>query len=255
MAKEEPPLRLGGVPGPGAWAHLCLGLLSKSRLPKPLQDSLVPLASKPLVAILKEEEDLEDLADALTALSPLFGLSPVTAFFGEDPAGRAAALERLHLGADIVLASPAALESKVLSREDFSAARLLLRPGLGIARAKLCDALARLGYRRVDFVECPGEFALRGAVVDFYPLEPLTPVRVLYDGDRIELLRPFDVETQAGVPSSIEEAVVSPVNPEGTAIPLFDRLKAEGFWLVEDGVEMMGESRIGSVHAFRGSSE
>ncbi|MBI5242336.1 MAG: DEAD/DEAH box helicase [Elusimicrobia bacterium] len=233
MPSGQHPLSLGGVPGPGAWAHLCLGLLGKSRLPAPLAARLNPLASKPLTAVLKEEEELEDLADAVTALSPLFGLSPSVAFFGEDPAGRAAALERLHLAADLVLATPKALEALVPTEEGFAAARLVLRAGPGVPRSSLCDRLARLGYRRVDFVECPGEFALRGAVVDFFPLEPPAPVRVLYDGDRIESLRAFDVETQAGEGALLEEAAVVPASPESLGgVPLSERLR--GLWLVEE---------------------
>ncbi|HAH08093.1 MAG TPA: hypothetical protein DCM05_16475, partial [Elusimicrobia bacterium] len=229
-------LRLTGVPGAGAWAHLCLGLLTGSQLPAPLLKGL-PSLPKPLIVVLKDEEALEDLADALAALAPLFNLKapPRAAFFGEDPAGRTAAFEHLHHGAELVLATAEALKAEAPTAREYGESRLVLRPRQGLRRAELAERLQSLGYRRVDFVECPGEYALRGAVVDFFPVEPPEPVRVLYEDDRIETLKHFDVETQAGNPNYLDEAALIPAVGLKSDMSLLGRLAKMGFWLVEEG--------------------
>jgi transcription-repair coupling factor (superfamily II helicase) len=230
--------RLSGVPGAGAWAHLCLGLLTDSRLPECLKKAF-PEPGSPIVAVLKDEESLEDLADAVMALAPLFKTAPCVAFFGEDPAGRAAALEHLHKGAGLVLATPHALRTPSPSASEFAAGRLVLKARSCFRRADLAERLHRLGYHRVDFVECPGEYALRGAVVDFFPLEPPAPVRVLYDGDRIESLKNFDVETQAGSPVFLDEAVaIAAGAPSSSGMTLAGRLGSSGLWLIEEGADI-----------------
>jgi transcription-repair coupling factor (superfamily II helicase) len=63
----------------------------------------------------------------------------------------------------------------------------------------LAPRLLDLGYERVPAVERPGEFAVRGGVVDLFPLGHDLPVRVELDGDAVESLRLFDVETQASM--------------------------------------------------------
>ncbi len=64
------------------------------------------------------------------------------------------------------------------------------------------DLLAKLlrgGYVRTDLVESPGEFAVRGGIVDVFPPEAVRPVRIELLGDTVESLREFDPETQRSV--------------------------------------------------------
>ena len=181
----EPANLIGGVPGSGAWAYLAL---------KKLQG-----LSSPLIAVRRHEEALEDLADALAALGALFpeiklGSLPI---FGPDERERLASLERLRAGAKIVLATPDGLSAAAPAPSAFAGQRLTLNMGVTIPMSELLGRLAEWGYSRVDFVETPGEFAARGAVVDFYQLEPLRAVRLLFNEDKIDSMRGFDPETQA----------------------------------------------------------
>ena len=58
------------------------------------------------------------------------------------------------------------------------------------------EALALMGYERVDMVEAPGQFASRGGILDLYPLTEENPVRIELWGDEIDSIRYFDPESQ-----------------------------------------------------------
>src|SRR5207247_1396935 len=65
-----------------------------------------------------------------------------------------------------------------------------------IERARLVTRLLRLGYRRVSVVENPGEFAVRGGIVDLFSTAHEEPRRLEFLGDAIETIRLFDPATQ-----------------------------------------------------------
>ncbi|MEK7743159.1 MAG: CarD family transcriptional regulator, partial [Elusimicrobiota bacterium] len=238
----NPSLRLSGAPGSGAWAYLALTWLSRED-------------RRPLVIVRKDEEAAEDVADALKALEPLFPSLSLgePAFFGEDAGTCLASLEKLHRGASVVLACPEGLAFRCPDSGSYAQSRLRLRLGGGLPRSALLERLGALGYRRVDFVESPGEFAARGAVVDLFPLEPLEALRVLYDGDDVESLRRFDPQTQTPHPDFLREAWVMPtrLDPElaSSRDTLGARLAPAGFWLVEEGALPMGAELGGALPA------
>lgn len=63
----------------------------------------------------------------------------------------------------------------------------------------LADYINLLNYEKVNFVESPGEFSLRGAIVDFWSFSEKNPVRLEFDGDFIESIRHFDPESQRSI--------------------------------------------------------
>ncbi|MBI4385761.1 MAG: transcription-repair coupling factor [Elusimicrobia bacterium] len=236
-----------GVPSSGAWAHLGLSILSgRSASPRLLRHR-----GGRLVFIRSREEDLEDLADALAALAVLFPEAPprlsAPAFFGEDERGHAAAFERLSSGSQIALVLGDLLDHRVPSPADFAAGRLGIQSGQTLPMGRLVESLARLGYHRVDFVESPGEFAVRGAVVDFFQLEPLRAVRLLYNESAVESIRGFDVATQAGG-DFIGETVLLPVHaraekdrpsePLARWLELASPQSPPVLWLAEEGLSL-----------------
>ncbi len=242
-----PEVAIGGVPGSGAWAALALSLLHRrERFPG------LPQAAPPLTLVRGSDEEIEDLADALAALLPLFPEAPIApriAVFGDDAQVRLGSLEILRRGAEIVLATPDGLRHKAPLPGSFDALRLELRRGRSYPRAELLERLTTLGHQRVDFVESPGEFALRGSVVDIFPLEPVRAVRLNFNEERLESLRLFDPETQAGG-EFIEEASLTPAQEAGFEAAVADWLSGRGLWACEAGVELppvkVGLLRVGS---------
>ncbi|MFM8550930.1 MAG: transcription-repair coupling factor [Nitrospiraceae bacterium] len=95
----------------------------------------------------------------------------------------------------LVTSVPALLQ-RLLPLEVFRSACLPLKPGDTIEREQLTSRLLRLGYRRASVVEIPGEFSIRGGIVDIYSTAFPDPLRVEFLGDTVESLRCFDTATQ-----------------------------------------------------------
>ena len=78
--------------------------------------------------------------------------------------------------------------------------------------------LDRTGYRRTETVEEPGEFALRGGILDIYPPGQAPPVRLDYFGDEIDRLTEIDLETQ-GSDRAIDDAELIAADPDSAIDP------------------------------------
>ena len=73
---------------------------------------------------------------------------------------------------------------------------MTLEVGMQLDREGLRNALSRAGYRAVETVYEPGEYALRGALIDLYPMGSEGPLRIDLFDDEIDSLRGFDPDTQ-----------------------------------------------------------
>jgi transcription-repair coupling factor (superfamily II helicase) len=110
---------------------------------------------------------------------------------------RLLALSRLAQGDRVVLIVPVATLMQRLAPVAYvSASSLALAPGQRLAVAQLRETLVRAGYRAADNVYEHGEFAVRGSIVDLFPMGHDTPVRIELFDEEIETLRSFDPETQ-----------------------------------------------------------
>ena len=95
----------------------------------------------------------------------------------------------------VIVSSPALLQR--LPPVDYVAARtLVLQTGQTLDRQDFIDALTAAGYLRIPQVEEHGEFAVRGSLIDVFPMGSEQPVRIDFFDDEIETLRYFDAETQ-----------------------------------------------------------
>ena len=73
---------------------------------------------------------------------------------------------------------------------------LYLKAGEEIQQSRLTEKLGELGFERVDFVYEPGQYAVRGGIVDVYSYSHDDPFRLDFFGDEIDSIRKFDIETQ-----------------------------------------------------------
>ncbi len=96
----------------------------------------------------------------------------------------------------LIVASVAALLQRTFAPESFRREQFTLATGQTLERETLLQRLIELGYHRQVQVGEPGDLAVRGGLVDFYPFDATAPVRVEFWGDRIESLRVFDPVTQ-----------------------------------------------------------
>lgn len=117
-----------------------------------------------------------------------------------------------HDGAGrLVLATVSAVTQRVPRKEVFNGAVFRLRVGKDVNTDALMGYLARNGYNRAEQVMEPGEFAVRGGIVDLYPPGTEEPFRLDFFGDELDGVRTFDPLTQRTT-GSVKEVVLKPMS-------------------------------------------
>ena len=96
----------------------------------------------------------------------------------------------------IIVTYPDALFEKVVTRKELDKNTLKLKLGDSLSLDFLNEVLFEYQFKRVDFVTEPGEFSVRGGIVDVYSFSHDEPYRIEFFGDEIDSMRTFDVETQ-----------------------------------------------------------
>jgi transcription-repair coupling factor (superfamily II helicase) len=175
---------------------------------------LVPLlvvSGRPLLVVVSTEREVERAADDLRTLAQEAGLpGAVLPFPAPGPAPfrglprhpdaslrRAAAVHAARRGRlSALVASPAGLLRPVLAPRLFETRVLAVEAGEDLTPEILLEALDEGGYRREDPVSAPGQVARRGGILDVFPPDRDTPVRLEFLGDTVESLRAFDPDTQ-----------------------------------------------------------
>ena len=109
----------------------------------------------------------------------------------------------------ILACTPAALEQPVPAPSALARAELTLSRGMKISLREVAEKLAcDFDYDNEALCEAPGQFSVRGGLIDVYPLNASAPVRIDFFGDEIEALREFDPETQRSL-RKLEKIVVA----------------------------------------------
>ena len=115
---------------------------------------------------------------------------------------RTAAVGKL-LGSDgsllYIVTYPEALEEKLPSAQKLTGALLTLKVGDEISHDALRTRLIEEGFEKVDFVSAPGQFAMRGAVIDIFSYSLEKPYRINFFGNEIDKINTFDCNTQLSV--------------------------------------------------------
>src|SRR5215475_12875042 len=124
---------------------------------------------------------------------------------------RLAAPRKPGTPARIVLASVGAALQKVPPRSLYADAAIVLRKGQSVDVGWLTRFLGENGYGRAETVMEPGEFAVRGGLVDLFPPGTTEPLRLDLFGDTLEAIRSFDPMSQRST-GTREEVVLLPVS-------------------------------------------
>ena len=95
-----------------------------------------------------------------------------------------------------IVTNPSALSELVVSRKQLDERRLTLSVGQHIDIIEVEKTLRSFGFTETDYVYEPGQFAVRGSIVDVYSYSNELPFRIDFFGDDIETIRTFEVETQ-----------------------------------------------------------
>lgn len=132
--------------------------------------------------------------------------------FKTDDAGLIMRTEVLNHVGDcsdyIVVSYPEALYEKVTDKESLKKNTLDLKTGDQIQLDFIRDVLIEYGFERVDFVYEPGQFAMRGSIVDIFSFSNELPYRLDFFDEEIETIRTFDTVTQLSVANHKKISVV-----------------------------------------------
>ena len=96
----------------------------------------------------------------------------------------------------IIVTFPEALAEPIPLNKEITASSFELCKGQEISHNEIIEKLADLGFERVDFVAQPGQFAVRGSIIDLFSFSDNEAIRVSFWGDEIENIRTFNCNTQ-----------------------------------------------------------
>lgn len=99
----------------------------------------------------------------------------------------------------VVITSLEAISEKIAPPSVLDSVSLLLNKGDDYELDKLKEELAGQGYKPVRFVDEPGEYAVRGGILDIFPYSGEYPLRLEFFGDELESIREFDADSQRSI--------------------------------------------------------
>lgn len=227
-------------------------------------------AAHPLIIVTRNNRDAEDMLPVVQALCELTGgVAPesvlvlptrdVLPFQNLSPhpdiqEARATALWKIASGeAQLVIAPVLSTAMRLRPAEYYADQARFVRRGEPLDVNKLVEHLNTIGYASVDVVEMPGEYAMRGGILDVYSAEADRPVRVEFFGDEVESIRKFDPGTQRSS-ASIDEAVLLPFTDTPVTAEVLGAIHARLSGKRIAGAEEVVEEavRAGGVSVFPG---
>jgi transcription-repair coupling factor (superfamily II helicase) len=184
-------------------------------------------AARRLIVVVTSNRALEELLPVLQACCELTGGAAAEAIVAlptrdvlpfqnlsphpEIQEARATALWKIATGAaEIVLTPVVGCAMRLRSADYYAHQARVARRGEPLDVNGLVEHLNTVGYTRADVVEMPGEYAMRGGILDVYPPEADRPLRLEFFGDEVESIRKFDPATQRSS-ASVDEAVLLPL--------------------------------------------
>ena len=198
---------------------------------------------KPLFVIFDNAESAQYIYSDLKTLGADAGFFPSSKRRRTiDDAAVIQRTETLTTLPSIIVTYPEAIAEPVPAKEELSANSFQLSVGQEVQISAVSQQLSDLGFERVDFVYQPGQYAVRGSIVDVYSYSHDDPYRLDFFGDEIDSIRTFDIEDQLSK-SRVENAeiVASPngengdasLNDENDAL-ITDYLTEETVWVSND---------------------
>src|SRR5271165_3134556 len=193
-------------------------------------------ADRPLIVVVNDNRAVEEFVPVLKGFCELTAACDVESVVAlpardvlpfqnlsphpELQEERATALWKIATGkASIVVSPVAATAIRQRSADYYSDLARSIRRGESFDLDNLLAHLNTVGYMSADVVEMPGQYALRGGILDVYSPEAERPVRVEFFGDEVESIRRFDPTSQRSS-NPIDEALLLPL----TETPVSDQL-------------------------------
>ena len=108
----------------------------------------------------------------------------------------------------IVITYPEALAERIIEQDDFEKSKLVFKVGEEVDLDFLIEVLNEYHFFREDFVYEPGQFSIRGGIIDLYSFASELPFRLELDGRTIESIREFDPVSQLSTKKMVRATIV-----------------------------------------------
>jgi transcription-repair coupling factor (superfamily II helicase) len=187
----------------------CKGLMNSAM--SIVIQSVFKKANKPFLLLFNEKEEaayyLNDLEQMLGQNDVLFYPSSYRRPYVLEETDNANVLLRSEVlnrinsrkKPAIVVSYPEALFEKVVTRKELDKNTLKISVGDQISLDFINEVLFEYEFKRVDFITEPGEFSVRGGIVDVFSFSNDHPYRIEFFGNEVDSIRTFDVESQLSV--------------------------------------------------------
>jgi transcription-repair coupling factor (superfamily II helicase) len=227
-------------------------------------------ADRPIVFVVNDNRAVDDLVPVLRGFCELTGACDPNSIISlpardvlpfqnlsphpELQEERATALWKIATGAASIVVSPIAASAiKLRSAEYYTDLARTIRRGESFDLEALLAHLNTVGYSSTDVVEMPGQYAVRGGILDVYSPEADRPLRIEFFGDEAESIRKFDPGSQRSS-NPVDEALLLPLTEtpvrEDLLSAIHTRLSGKRLTGNEEIVE--AAVRAGGVNVFPG---
>ncbi|WP_407649230.1 transcription-repair coupling factor [Flavobacterium sedimenticola] len=168
-------------------------------------------SEKPFLLICNEKEEaayyLNDLEQMIGANDVLFYPSSYRRPYQIEETDNANVLLRSEVlnrinsrkKPAVIVTYPEALFEKVVTRKELDKNTLKVAVGDNVSIDFINEVLFEYEFKRVDFITEPGEFSVRGGILDVFSFSNDNPYRIEFFGNEVDSIRTFDVETQLSV--------------------------------------------------------
>ena len=152
-----------------------------------------------------------------------------------DDAATIQRTETLTTLPQIIVTYPEAIAEPVPAKEDLVKQSMTLKVNEEVQISTLGEMLSELGFERVDFVFQPGQYAIRGSIVDIYSYSHDNPYRLDFFGDEIESIREFDIEDQLSK-NKVEKAEIVGAKSQESGVKSYitEYLTEDFVWVSND---------------------
>ena len=177
-------------------------------------------SDKPFLLILNEKEEaayyLNDLEQMIGANDVLFYPSSYRRPYQIEETDNANILLRSEVlnrinsrkKPAVIVTYPEALFEKVVTRKDLEKNTLKISVGETVTIDFINEVLFEYEFKRVDFITEPGEFSVRGGILDVFSFSNDNPYRIEFFGNEVDSIRTFDVETQLSLEKQTKITII-----------------------------------------------
>ena len=135
----------------------------------------------------------------------------------------------------MIVTSPQAVAELVVSQRHLDERRITLKTSQTIDITQLSHRLRDLGFTEVDYVYEPGQFAMRGSILDVYSYSCELPYRIDFFGDEIDTIRTFSVEDQLSLDRKSQVEIVPELASQETEkVPFLSFLPDDAIIVMKD---------------------